>query len=413
MPIDSSILRPALRCPIIAAFLVLIGSNGCGRTQGSEVFWWPEQILAPAERRQEIDEKTSRMVSMIHRHGLAGFLIRTPSGFGWLTGGCENPVPVLVDAAGKKFLLCAEPEGSRLLAEDLNGMGFEWKRVNRHERTGQQAEIARQPWIPPSELPFGSDAPGDRATLMQAEFQTLQASINSTEVKKYRWLGKAFAEAVESACKNIPRGMNERAIEAEVFTAVVRRAIVPVSIMVSSDARIVKFGVAPAGDDHKAEQAFLVRVCGRRWGLHVELTRMVSFGAADSRITLRAAAAAQVEARFWALTVPGAYSNTIAAQIESVYEGMIGRLMNCSPGGRIGYDPAELDKEFEGRGPDYRAGPDARVFCWRPCIDGFGMSDTVMLNGDSFEVLTRTADWPVLESRAGGRVYRTVGILVR
>jgi hypothetical protein len=390
--------------------LLALGAGGCGWNRASrvdsETYWWPEQILTPAERRAEIDEKTARLTDLMKREALSGLVIRNAPAFAWITAGCESPVPLYIGSSGRKYLVGSSGEASRLLSEDLKGMGF---------------ELARGDWVDASKASeeaiwsnlaagrqVGSDKHLEGFRLVDNELARLQSVLTDAEIKKYRWLGKAFAEALESACSRIPRGLNERAIETSVQASIMRRAIRPVSILVSSDSRIESFGIAPPDDDHKSDRAFVVRVCGRRWGMHVEATRMVSFGPPDAEISRRAAAAAEVEARLWDLTVPGIDPAVVYARMGELDKG-ISEDGPCGFGGVIGYFPAGQAI------PDGVSATDAgaRAFCWRSCVGGLGMSDTVMLFGGNFEVLTRTEAWPVFESRAGGRVYRTAGILVR
>jgi hypothetical protein len=56
---------------------------------------------------------------------------------------------------------------------------------------------------------------------------------------------------------------------------------------------------------------------------------------------------------------------------------------------------------------------DGQTFAWHPGIQGLEIEDTILLTGESLEVLTEIPGWPTVEVRALGRVYRLPGILLR
>ncbi len=54
-----------------------------------------------------------------------------------------------------------------------------------------------------------------------------------------------------------------------------------------------------------------------------------------------------------------------------------------------------------------------QAFAWNPAIQGVEVEDTILLAGDQLEILSEIRGWPVVESKALGRIYRSPGILVR
>ncbi len=170
-----------------------------------------------------------------------------------------------------------------------------------------------------------------------------------------------------------------------------RHAIHPAAIRLASDERILQTGLSAPNDDLKADRALEVGVCGRRWGMHVSLTRMIHFGPPPDDLAGAAAAAAALNADLWARTMPGA-----------VFEA-------GAPGGAIGYRIREWSDDPL-RSHTARSG---QTLAWSPEVHGVRSEDTVLIQGEDFEVLTRTRDWPVIEAKARGRVYRLAGILIR
>jgi antitoxin VapB len=215
--------------------------------------------------------------------------------------------------------------------------------------------------------------------------------LTATEIRKCRWLGQRCAEAVEAVCRRLPRGVNERAVEALLSDALMRQAIRPARIMLASDERIAESGAAPPDDERKADRALLVSVCGRRWGLHVSLSRMIHFGTVPEELRRDAEAAAAVNADIWARCRVGVW------------------FQGGEPGGAIGYRMQEW-----GTADRLAHTIDSgRAYAWSPAVHGVRMEDTILMLGENLEVLTRTPDWPVIEARASGRIYRLAAILSR
>ena len=235
--------------------------------------------------------------------------------------------------------------------------------------------------------------------------------MTAGEIREYRWLGQRCAEAVESVCRKLQPGMTERGIEALLTEALLHHSISPVSILVTTDSRIGHYGVSPAAEDRKLETTALVRVCGRRWGLHVALSRITCLGPVPDELRKAATAAARVNAGFWARTVPGAGEGSIVEGAYSDYAGvgLPDEWRRFGQGGAIGYQSLDW-AILRGSGRTIRA---EQAFAWSPAVQGVRVEDTILLTAETMEIVTRTPDWPVIESGALGRIYRSAGILAR
>jgi len=323
-------------------FLILLLFVGCGRRHAPDhtEYWWPEKILSPGEQQQEISEKTARVAALLRKEKLLQAPVTDPADLAWLSAGNEFQGPLLV----------------------------------RDDGSSQPLPVAMAAGAPPA-----------------VSLNELRVPLTGTEVRKYRWLGRRCAEAVEAVCRRLPRGMNERAIEALLSDALMRQAIHPARILLASDERIAESGAAPPEDERKADKALLVIVCGRRWGLHVALSRMIHFGPVPESLRREEEAVAAVNAGIWAKCWTGA-----------LYQG-------GEPGGAIGYRMDEWGKA-DRRGRTIASG---QAYAWCPAFNGVRMEDTILILGDDLDVLTRTPDWPVIESRAQGRIYRFAAILSR
>src|SRR5919106_222875 len=83
---------------------------------------------------QEVDEKTERLTRLAKQSNLGGILLVSQPGFAWLTGGASNRIDgsrengngaLFVRADGRRFVIANVIEMPRLLAEELQGGGWE------------------------------------------------------------------------------------------------------------------------------------------------------------------------------------------------------------------------------------------------------------------------------------------------
>ena len=239
----------------------------------------------------------------------------------------------------------------------------------------------------------------------------LRVPLTETEIRKYRWLGRKCAEAVESVCRQIEPGMTDLGIEALLCDALRRQAILPAGTNVRTDGVVEEVNQKPRRDVKRVEKYAELEVAARAWGLTVAVARHIHFGPVPEELQKKANAAARINAGCWARTEPGVAAGSILVGAISDYAdtGFLDGWRQRDLGGAIGY-----------RTRDWLASPgSARIlqssaaYVWNPAVDGFTMEDTVLLIDDRLEILTETSGWPIIESKALGTIYRAPGILVR
>ena len=74
---------------------LLLLTLGCSRRDASppaEGYWYPEEILAPAERRDESEAKIARLTEWARQQGHGGVLLSTPANFAWVTAGGDSRI---------------------------------------------------------------------------------------------------------------------------------------------------------------------------------------------------------------------------------------------------------------------------------------------------------------------------------
>ena len=404
----------ATRCLVM---LLLFTVVSCGPRNGSDPssdgFRWPAQLQTAADRRREADLKLARVMDLMHRERISGILLANAANFAWITAGGDGQGRALLFLRddGKRYVIGNEAQVRRLLAEDLSGLGYEGHVVPWY--LGEPGAAAGESGLAAlvGERPIGADTAFGRARPLAGDVNELRTPLTDQEINKYRWLGKACAEALRENADGIKPRVTERGIESPISASLLRRAIRPVAVQVASDERLEVMGETPPSDAGKVERILRIAIRAERWGLAVALTRIVHFGPPPSDVQQKYESAAGVCAGFWARTLKGVTAGTILQGAISDYfqSGFPNEWKESDQGGAVGYG-----------GWDWLAVPgssrvckDRQTFAWHPGIRGLQLEDTILVSGDGLEVLTEIPGWPVLEVKKLDRVYRLPGILVR
>ena len=351
------------------------------------------------DRRQEVEAKLQTVRTWLETYALEGIVLTSQSNFAWLTGGGNNYVS-LGDAAGeasllvtssRTYLLTNNIEVLRLREEEVAGLPFEPVTWNWYQSEEAQETVARLCNMSKVVSDLGSFG----LPLAPGSFAELRYILLSPEIERYRYLGLEIARAVETACFNAQPGDTEIEVAASIAFQCQKRGILPLVNLVAGDERIARYR-HPLSTSKEIRHTMMAAVTGRRHGLHVSLTRMISFGPVGSNLATRHRAVVAVDARLNLESKKGAsLGEVISKGVEQYYsEGFPREWELHHQGGLTGYAGREI---FATPSSKYRLKRN-QVLTWNPSITGTKSEDTVLLTENGPEVLTRTGDWPELES---------------
>jgi antitoxin VapB len=380
----------------------------------------PQTVLTDAEIQSEVAAKVEKVRAFLAAEKLDAVLLTQVRNVNWMTAGVANTQIVLnkdVGAAsllirkdGARFLLCNGAESARLMDESLAKLGytlafFDWYRANPVEDV--RAEVLRKAAGPGT---IGSDVPFPGTTLVADRFAPLRHSLSDTEIKRYRWLGRQTAEAIEAVCREITPGMDEFQIEAMTSAALRARGILPTVLLIAADERIARYRHALPGGA-KVKSYAMVNVVAEKWGMPMSTTRFVHFGPLPADLNDRLQKTARVMAQYQAATVPGVSAAEIFEKMKTWYAeaGVPDEWKLHHQGGAIGYD----DREWVIYPGIRQTVQDRQAFAWNPTITGAKVEDTIIAYRDSIEVVTKTGAWPTINVTIDGRTYPQPAILVR
>ncbi len=361
----------------------------------------------------ETAEKQRRVNDLLEQGGYDAMLIATFANFAWFTCGGdahvnlaqETGVGALLIRRNRRTLVTNNIERARLLEEELAGQGF-GEEISLWVEDALAPAVAR---IAPGEKII-SDVALPGVTACPDDIARLRRSLTSEEVERYRALGADVGQAMGEASTRVEPGMSEHDAAAEVAAQHMRRGIAPIVVLVAADERILKYR-HPIPTDNEVKRVVMLVVCGRRHGLIVSASRLVSFDSLSDELRKKHDAVARVDAAFIAATRVGARIGDIFKAGLEAYaaEGFPDEWQLHHQGGPTGYAPR-----------DYRATADIddavepnQAFAWNPSITGTKSEDTIIAMPDGPEIVSASPGFPTIEAAAGDQSFPRPDILVR
>ena len=368
-------------------------------------------IVTEAAWNAELDAKHDQVVNWLRAEDLEGVLLKRHENIAWLTGGAvearvltpgETAVAsLLVTAKGQRYYLTTANEAPRLHDEEFGALDFEPVLFPWYDDGTDEAALE----LAGPHLATDACIPGFRP----AHLYPLRASLQETEIDRFRWLGAETAAATAQVLQQLKPGITEFDMEAQVAQALLRRGIMPSVYLMAADDHILKYKHA-VSRGNKLETYAMLNLCARKWGLTVSITRFAHFGPVPADLQAKFHAAAQVNAALLDASRVGVTSAQLfkAAAGAYAHEGYAGDEQMHHQGGPTGY----AEREWVATPQGTQQVVNNQAFAWNPSVRGGKVEDTVILRDGKIELLTPTPELPPLESTANGNNYPATGVLV-
>jgi len=367
----------------------------------------------------ELEEKTDRLVRMLASAKLGGVLLSSQPNFSWLTGGGTNGIDLsreagagalLVRADGKRFVLANKIELPRLLAEEISTADFEpvefpWE----EEKSSSSFLAARAAALITRGTSLGMDMPaGADVRVVEGLVASCRYQLTPSEIERYRALGKDAGELLGNLMKTIMPGETEMEVARRTAYTLATRNIQSVVLLVAGDERIQRFR-HPVPTTRVWEKVIMVVVCARRHGLIASLTRLACAGAKPDELTRRTIAAAQVNARLFATTRPGASGADLYKEAARSYAeaGFPNEEHLHHQGGACGY----RTRDWVAHSLSGDLVQANQAFAWNPSVTGTKVEETCIAFADGVETITSSPDWPSLSIEIAGQHYSFPDVL--
>jgi antitoxin VapB len=321
-----------------------------------------------------------------------------PATVRWLLCGRGRPVSTsspeadytVVLTQDEEIVLFPDIEASRVEAEErFDEIGFRSVPFPWHEgRAGILADLL-----------------GGRPSLGGAELESrlapLRRQLRAEELDRYRTAGRDVAAALVETIQTLAPETSELEVAADLAARVRRRGFFPPVALVAGEER-QPLHRHPLPVEAVIGRHALLAVTAERQGLHVSMTRLVSFGPSPSELRDLVRKASLVDAAALAASRPGRTLGEVFARIEEAYaaHGVPGEWRRHHQGGLTGY----LGREVFATPGNPTPIPDAAAVAWNPSIAGGAKSeDTALVTEEPIEVVTRTPELPELDSGAPPR----------
>ena len=306
-------------------------------------------------------------------------VVSTPENVRWLLCGRGRPV----DVGSADYAVVLTDDSAQVVFADI-----EQSRVDDEERLGELGyELAPYRWY---ERP-------EALTDTEVDLAPLRRTLCPEEVDRYRATGADAAAGLAEAIARLDSAQTENEAAGELARSTRARDLVARVNLVGGEQR-QPVHRHPLPTSAPLGRHALLAVTLERDGLHVSMTRIVSFGRPPERLQELVQASAEVDAAVIAASKPGRTHGELLDVIAEAYdrEGFPEEWRRHHQGGLTGYKGREV---FAVPGEPTPV-PPVGVVAWNPSITGGGKSeDTVLVTAEGPEVLTRTPELGELDSR--------------
>ncbi|MEZ6146804.1 MAG: hypothetical protein R3B91_15585 [Planctomycetaceae bacterium] len=363
------------------------------------------------DRADEVDRRHQRITEFLSSARYDALLLTLPHNFSWITAGGEGTRPgsnEMVAAAfitpDARVILTGSVDSGHLFDQVINGLGFQLKERPWHEDRGVLLE----------DLCRGRKVASDSGMFVTDNFEPhmvrFRVPLSEYDWPELRSLGRHVAHAVEATARTFAQGETEAEVAGQVAHRLLRQEIMPVRLQVMADGQGHRYRHWGYGSD-RVERTCVISAVGRRKGLHVGVTRTVTFGSPTKFIedTHHLAAIVQTTGMFFS-QVGWTVADTWA-RVARIYEkfGAPDGWRQAEQAEGIGYALEEFPFVPNSRS---RLRSGTPVF-WHPSVRTASMGDTILVRDEGFELLTPSENWPELTIEVKGAHIRRPSILIR
>jgi len=166
-------------------------------------------------RREEIDIKVKRVISLLESEGLDALYLTRQSNFAWITAGANGVVTscvedavtaILITRDDKRYAITNVIEERRMKEEQhLEELGFKVLSQAWYENKNEDFIVN----IVGSMDRVGADVHFGKARMIHDKIKQLHYSLTHNEICRYQYLGDTMSEALEKYLATVKPGIRE------------------------------------------------------------------------------------------------------------------------------------------------------------------------------------------------------------
>lgn len=339
-----------------------------------------------------VRQKYERVQQFLKDHQFSGLILTRPANIAWATCGADvprrfdgQPVAALLMTPDSRILLGRKVDCDLLPPSAISEMGFEFHDCDWPHGSSElwQGRDERKS--------LACDQQIDAYMNASTDVSAMRLPLSPQDVIWLRKLGYRVAYAVESAAREFRRGSTEAQIASDVAARLIRHEVVPERIQVWGDGRAHHWRNWNYGRE-PVERECTISVVARRHGLHVAVSRTVSFGTPSKELRWTFADMSTAHAAAMTYLQNQSELSTVWSQVEQTYDklGDATHWRETEPGCVTGYELCEAPISASSR---FRLAPGMPVIC-RSVIGSARAVDTVLVRESNNKVVTQTGEWP-------------------
>ncbi|NLK98060.1 MAG: M24 family metallopeptidase [Epulopiscium sp.] len=362
---------------------------------------------------KEVKEKEERIYKFLDQNGYDGMIIGRQDNFSWITGGGNSRViwstelgfSYLFITKEKKFCISQVMDGPRIMDEVLSPLGYDyiplrWYEQNKEEKLEELIKGKK----------VISDFPLPGAIYNLHAIYHLHYPLMDSEIEKYRILGKEVDEILTSTALEIEPGMTEMEVEGMLMGKFGQKGIIPDVILIGADERPVKYR-HPVPTERKIDHYVFISPSIKKWGLHANISRLISFGKPSSEIAHKYEAACTIEAHVLSMCKEGTYFKDILEAEKKLYKelGYEEEWRNHFQGGITGYmvANASLCLDQSAKLQNYQS------YEWFITIAGTKSAELALNINNQIELMSLAGYWKTKSYTANNHTYELPIIMER
>ncbi len=337
-------------------------------------------------------------------------LINSQHNFSWITSGASNGIDLSRDAGaasilvcgnGSRYLLTNNIEMERMLAEQVQAGAFEpveypWQ----DERSSKALVMDKAKQLVAGEIACDES--------IENKIAECRYSLTEQERERFRELGRNASEAMMSTVNNISPGQTEIEMAETLRHEMACGGMSSIVTLVAADDRIARYRhPIPSANQWKKE--LLLVTCARRHGLVASLSRVITAGKPSDGLRQKTDSAAFVHASLLNATKCGASGRELYRTAQRAYEqcGYANEIDLHHQGGAAGY----RTRDWVAHPASNESVKPYQAFAWNPSITGTKAEETVIVAGESVEIITAVPGQPSITTQIDGHEFHSPGII--
>jgi Xaa-Pro aminopeptidase len=360
----------------------------------------------------EITEKENRIRNLLIRLNYDSVLLTRRENFSWMSCGGRSvtsyviqssPVYLLITPVNK-YAIGYIMDIPRTMDEELANQGYEPICLPAFGKSPLKAAI---------DLAKGKLAGDDDFTGLnniEKDILTIHEPFTPNEIERYRLISRESSEILRELADWVEPGMVERHVFAHMWELYLDHNFDGDCMFIGSDDRIRQYRHTVPGYK-KIEKVVILAPAVFKSGLHVQVSRTVSFGKPGDETHRRFNDMAFLQAVMLAHTKPGVKINSLLNLCLNYLD-------------QLGY-PEEKNNHVHGGPTGYRVSYPERsqdpneivrsgmVFTWYLCNSGGKNEEMILVNDKEAEIISVSNNWPLVDIDYDGKKIAIPDMLIK